>query len=336
MDRQAERPLRTSRVRTRGASGLRWGVVVALAVHAAAYTIARHVELEIAWRAPREIGPDEPMFTLDLRGSTLIVAEAEESSAPVTPATEPVPGAPLEDAGAIDELLEIARAPEPLVAPATELAATPPLPEAVASSEPMGPPLPPEMLAAAELPHEFALPLIESVAPSADDALAHHLPSSEVGGHASANPTSSPAGPKSSYEPASDPSKLGAEAAGAPSRASGAGTRGASASEGSTSLAGDVDHDASALRLLSAPPPSYPAAARRAGRTGSVTCRLVVDRDGVVVSVEVVSSSGHADLDEAARKALAKWRFEPLGRLTEAPRVRVLQKLKFQLEKPAH
>ena len=31
-------------------------------------------------------------------------------------------GAPLEDAGAIDELLEIARAPEPLVAPATELA----------------------------------------------------------------------------------------------------------------------------------------------------------------------------------------------------------------------
>ncbi len=73
--------------------------------------------------------------------------------------------------------------------------------------------------------------------------------------------------------------------------------------------------------LLHAPPPAYPRAALRLRLQGTVLCRLTVRADGRVVRVDVLESSGHSVLDEAACDALLQWRFEPRARAaSDAPR----------------
>jgi protein TonB len=56
-------------------------------------------------------------------------------------------------------------------------------------------------------------------------------------------------------------------------------------------------------------PPAYPTLARRRGWQGTVLLRVVCDAAGAVVAIEVVRSSGHASLDDAARQAVRAWRF---------------------------
>lgn len=62
--------------------------------------------------------------------------------------------------------------------------------------------------------------------------------------------------------------------------------------------------------LLSAPPPPYPALARRMSWEGTVHCLIELAEDGSVAAVTVARTSGHATLDEAARRAILAWRFE--------------------------
>ena len=64
-------------------------------------------------------------------------------------------------------------------------------------------------------------------------------------------------------------------------------------------------------KLVDGPEPPYPALARRAGQEGRVELRISIDATGRVTDVAVTKSSGHERLDEAARAALAAWRFEP-------------------------
>lgn len=59
------------------------------------------------------------------------------------------------------------------------------------------------------------------------------------------------------------------------------------------------------------PPPAYPAMSRRNGEQGRVTLRVAVDPEGRVLGIEVVETSGHLALDEAARRAVREWRFQP-------------------------
>jgi len=58
-------------------------------------------------------------------------------------------------------------------------------------------------------------------------------------------------------------------------------------------------------------PPSYPAVARRRGWEGTVLLELQVLADGRVAEVTISESSGHEVLDEAAARAVRRWRFEP-------------------------
>lgn len=60
-----------------------------------------------------------------------------------------------------------------------------------------------------------------------------------------------------------------------------------------------------------APPPSYPRRSVRSGEEGTVLLRLYLTDAGRVERVEVLESSGHDRLDEAARTALQTWRFSP-------------------------
>jgi periplasmic protein TonB len=56
----------------------------------------------------------------------------------------------------------------------------------------------------------------------------------------------------------------------------------------------------------------YPPEAVRAGRGGTTTVRLVVDRQGAVEQCEVATSSGHEDLDRISCLAMAmRGRYEP-------------------------
>lgn len=57
--------------------------------------------------------------------------------------------------------------------------------------------------------------------------------------------------------------------------------------------------------------PHYPAAALARKAQGTVTLALQVDETGTVVDSKVKKSSKHADLDEAARVAIAKCQFTP-------------------------
>ena len=64
-------------------------------------------------------------------------------------------------------------------------------------------------------------------------------------------------------------------------------------------------------RLVTAPAPDYPPAALRANQSGEVLLRIEVQADGRPGAITVVSSSRHRALDQAAIRAVRRWRFEP-------------------------
>jgi bla regulator protein BlaR1 len=57
--------------------------------------------------------------------------------------------------------------------------------------------------------------------------------------------------------------------------------------------------------------PIWPAAALAEKRTGKVTLMFEIDAEGRVLRSMVANSSGHADLDEAAREGISKCAFKP-------------------------
>jgi protein TonB len=62
------------------------------------------------------------------------------------------------------------------------------------------------------------------------------------------------------------------------------------------------------------PDPEYPAASQARGEQGVVTVLLRISAGGGVEEVEVVRSSGYTALDEAAKRAVQRWRFRPASR----------------------
>lgn len=69
------------------------------------------------------------------------------------------------------------------------------------------------------------------------------------------------------------------------------------------------------LAYRQAPAPTYPRSALRMGFGGTVLLRVLVDVDGHPLQVTIERSSGHRDLDEAARRQiLDRWQFQPAVR----------------------
>ena len=83
--------------------------------------------------------------------------------------------------------------------------------------------------------------------------------------------------------------------------------------------------EASSLRVTRQVTPEYPPASRRRGEEGTVVLILTVE-GGRVKHAEVERSSGFRALDEAAEKALRRWRFDAPGE------VRVRIPVAFRLE----
>ncbi len=57
--------------------------------------------------------------------------------------------------------------------------------------------------------------------------------------------------------------------------------------------------------------PQYPRIARRRGYEGVVILKALVSREGEVLEIRVLKTSGHSILDEEAIQAVQKYRFEP-------------------------
>lgn len=69
------------------------------------------------------------------------------------------------------------------------------------------------------------------------------------------------------------------------------------------------------LAYRSAPAPLYPRLALQRQWTGTVLLQVLVDVDGRPLDVSIARSSGHRELDEAARQqVLKRWSFQPATR----------------------
>lgn len=80
---------------------------------------------------------------------------------------------------------------------------------------------------------------------------------------------------------------------------------GAATKPGIVRVGGDVKRP----KVISAPPPDYPALAERGGIAGVVTLEATIDEHGNVVNLRVVKGNGM--LINAALKAVKQWKFEP-------------------------
>ncbi|MDR1994089.1 TonB family protein [Azonexus sp.] len=83
---------------------------------------------------------------------------------------------------------------------------------------------------------------------------------------------------------------------------------------------------------LNNPEPKYPPLSRRFGEEGKVLLRVQVTIDGRASTVELEKSSNYTRLDEAARQAVASWRFVPARRGDEAVEASVIVPIVFRLD----
>lgn len=83
---------------------------------------------------------------------------------------------------------------------------------------------------------------------------------------------------------------------------------------------------------LNNPAPVYPPLSRKSQEEGKVLLQVQVSANGEAESVQIKQSSGYPRLDEAAMKAVRKWRFVPARRGTEAVASSVVVPLTFRLE----
>ncbi len=81
------------------------------------------------------------------------------------------------------------------------------------------------------------------------------------------------------------------------------------------------------------PAPTYPEQARRDGEQGIVRLKLLVLVDGRVGRVATLASSGYDLLDEAARQAAGRYRFEPASRAGKPVENEVVVPFEFRLQR---
>jgi TonB family protein len=72
--------------------------------------------------------------------------------------------------------------------------------------------------------------------------------------------------------------------------------------------------DTNSGSMISGSLPMYPARARESGLEGSLILRVRIEPDGSISDVTLRVSSGYAPFDEAAERAVKKWRFRPVIR----------------------
>jgi protein TonB len=178
------------------------------------------------------------------------------------------------------------------------------------------------------------------------DRSAHALPAeaatAEPTRAAGADTEAAPAAPRFTLapegrRPAGPGDGDGAATLGAPGRlAALASTPGAGGGAGEAGAEGILEgilpesRVTSRARLVFSVPPVYPDAARRNEIEADVPLEIVVDDGGRVTSAAALGTTGYG-LDEAARAAVAQYRFSPALREGRAVRVRMRWIVQFRL-----
>ncbi len=84
-------------------------------------------------------------------------------------------------------------------------------------------------------------------------------------------------------------------------------------------------------KLIDAPPPRYPAAAKSAGKSGQVRVLVQVRGNGTAASTSLYHGSGDAALDNAAVAAARSWKFSATPSLGTGQTIPVVVKVNFRL-----
>jgi protein TonB len=85
----------------------------------------------------------------------------------------------------------------------------------------------------------------------------------------------------------------------------------ASAAPGKSSSASGTQLPSSSAEYLNNPAPAYPALSLRLNEAGKVVIRVLIGKDGLALEGSIVQSSGYDRLDQAALRAVLKWRYVP-------------------------
>jgi protein TonB len=92
---------------------------------------------------------------------------------------------------------------------------------------------------------------------------------------------------------------------------------------------GEVDKQPQLIRHV---PPIYPFSAKRKNIEGQVTVRFIVDKTGMVLDPFVIEATPEGVFEDAALKAVAKWRFNPAVLDKKPVDVYVVVPLVFELK----
>jgi len=90
-----------------------------------------------------------------------------------------------------------------------------------------------------------------------------------------------------------------------------------------------IDTDATPISRV---PPQYPLKARREGIQGYVTMEFTIRSDGSVTDIEVVGSNPEGMFEQAAMRALSRWKFEPREQGGQKVSRRARQTIRFTLD----
>ncbi len=82
------------------------------------------------------------------------------------------------------------------------------------------------------------------------------------------------------------------------------------------------------IRCQSCTKPDYPTNAKDRGLEGEAKVAVDVDANGNVTNVRLINSSGHPELDEAAKQAARTWKFDP----SQIGKQAIPAKINFQIE----
>ncbi len=106
---------------------------------------------------------------------------------------------------------------------------------------------------------------------------------------------------------------------------------GGASSAGHGRLAGLTQRLAPPPKLLHAPPPGYPAAAKAANISGRVAVLIRVRADGSAATASVFRSCGNCQLDQSAVAAARMWTFSSTPSLKDGMTIPVLVNVTFTL-----